>query len=193
MPLPVISLREISMEVNVQILFDIPYLMSVKMRSVIHFLCPRNLTIAEISQEVDDISGRSVPCLRTVQKLVVRFAADEEGLEDRPRSDRRRSDQNISLIAQLLVDDPYLSQKAITGILSIHQATVTQILLEQLSLRKVNFKWIAHYLNEGQKQERVRLSTEFLEFLEARAPKEFANVYTRNETLVCYDNPQSSM
>jgi hypothetical protein len=111
---------------------------------------------------------------------VTRFAAGEEGLEDRPKSDHLCSD-HIGLIVQLLVDDPYLSQKPIAGILSIHQGTVKQILLEKLSLRKVNFKWILHCWNEGQKQERVRLSTKLLEFLEARAPKDLANVYIGDE------------
>jgi hypothetical protein len=95
------------------------------------------------------------------------FAAGEEGLEDFPRSCRLRSDGNIGLITQLLVDDSYLSQKAIVGILSIHSARVKRILLEELSLRKLNLKWILHHLDEGQKQERVQISTELLEFLEA--------------------------
>jgi hypothetical protein len=125
--------------------------------------------------------------------LVARFAAGEKGLEDRPRNGRPHSDQNIGFIAQLLVDDPYLSQKAIARILSIHQPTIEWTLLEEFSLRKVNFKWIPHRLNEGQKQERVRFSTEFLEFLEAQTPREFPNVYTGDETWVCYNNPPASM
>jgi hypothetical protein len=99
MPLPVISLREISTEVNVQILFIKSYPMSVEIRSVIHFLWLKNLTIAEISREVDGVYGQGAPCLRTVQRLVAHFAASKKGLEDRPRSGRPRSDQNIGLIA----------------------------------------------------------------------------------------------
>jgi hypothetical protein len=167
MPLSIIALRDISMEINVHILFVRPYPMSVEMRSVIHFLWLKNLTIAEISREVDDVYGQGAPCLRIVQRLVAGFATGEDGLEDRARSDRPRSDQTIGLIAQLHVDDPYLSQKVIAGILSIHRTTLKLILLEELSLGKVNFKEIPHHLNEGQKQERVRLSTELLEFLEA--------------------------
>jgi hypothetical protein len=167
--------------------------MSAEMRSVIHFLLLKNFTIAKISREVDNVYGQDAPCLRTVQRLVTRFAAGEEGLEDCPRGDRPLSDQNIGFIAQLLVDDPYLSQKTIAGILSIHQATVKRILLEELSLRKVNFKWIPHHLNERQKQERVHPSTYLLEFLETRAPRELANVSTGDETWVRYDNPRFSI
>jgi hypothetical protein len=193
MPALVISLREISTAFSVRILHVEPYSMSFEMRSVIDFLWLKNLTIAEISRELDEVYGHGALCVKTVQRLVARFAAGEEGLEIRPRSGRPRSDGNIGLITQILVDDPYLSQKAIAWILSIHPTTVERILLEELSLRKVNFKWIPHHLNERQKQERARLSIELLEFLEARAPREFVKVYTGDETWVCYDNPRSSM
>jgi hypothetical protein len=49
---------------------------------------------------VDDVYGQGAPCLSTVQTLVADFAAGEEGLEDRPRSDGLRSDQNTGLMAQ---------------------------------------------------------------------------------------------
>jgi hypothetical protein len=190
-PLSVISLREISTEVNLQILFFQSYFMPVEMRSVIYFLWLKNLTIDEISREVDDVYGQSAPCLRTVQRLMARFAAGEEGLEDRPRNGPLRSDQNIDFIVQLLVNDPDISQKVIAEILSIHQATVKWISLEELSLQKVNFKSIYYHLNEGQMQEIVRVSMELLEFLDTRELRDLANIYTGDETRVCYDNPWS--
>jgi hypothetical protein len=129
--------------------------MSVEMRSVIHFLWLKDLTIAKISREIDDVYGQGAPYLSTVQRPVARFTAGEERREDRPRSNPSGRDQNIGLIIQFLVDDLDLSQKAIAGILNIHQTNVKRTLLEELLLRKVNFKWIFHYLNEAQKQERV--------------------------------------
>jgi hypothetical protein len=110
------------------------------MRFVIHFHWRKNFTISETSRGVDDIYGQGAPCLRTGHKLVARFAAGGEGLEDRARSGRARSDHNISLIAQLFVDHLDFSQKVIAGILSIHEATITRTLLEVRSLRKINFK-----------------------------------------------------
>jgi histone-lysine N-methyltransferase SETMAR len=110
------------------------------------------------------------------------FAAGEEDLEDLPRSDQPHSDDNIALIAQLLVDDPYFSQKKIAPILSINLITMKSILFEGLSLRKVNLKWIPHRLSDEQKHERVRLSIELLQFLEARGPRQIANVCTGDET-----------
>jgi hypothetical protein len=52
---------------------------------------------------------------------------------------------------------------------------------------------IFYTLSIGKKQERVQFSTELLEFLEARAPRELVNIYTGDETWVHYDNPRSSM
>jgi hypothetical protein len=66
----------------------------------------------------------------------------------------------------LLVDGPYLSPKRIALIVNIHQGRVKHILRKDISLRKVNFKWILHLLDGDEKLEIVRLSMELLEFLE---------------------------
>jgi histone-lysine N-methyltransferase SETMAR len=124
---------------------------------------------------------------------LARFAAGDETLEDLPRSRRPRSGSNIALITQLLTDDPYLSQKMIATILSISSTTVKKIFLEDLSLRKVNFKWIPHRLSDDQKQERVRLHTELLQFSEARGTRKMTKVFTGDETRIRYDTPRSAM
>jgi histone-lysine N-methyltransferase SETMAR len=142
---------------------------------------------------VGHVYGQAVLSLRTVERWLARFAAGDETLEDLPKSGRPRSDSNIALITQLLTDDPYFSQKMIATILSISPTTVKKILLEDLSLRKINFKWIPHRLSDDQQQERVRLSTELLQFLEARGPRKMTNVFTRDETWIRYDNPHSAM
>jgi hypothetical protein len=69
----------------------------------------------------------------------------------------------------------YLSQKRIARILSIHRTTVKHVLLEDLLLRKVNFKWISHLLNDDQKSERIRLSNQLLQFLESKWEPQLAN------------------
>jgi hypothetical protein len=81
----------------------------------------------------------------------------------------------------------------IATILSISSTTVKKILLEDLSLRKVNFEWIPHRLSDDQKQERVRLSTKLLPFLKARGPRKMTNVFTGDETWIRYDNLRSAM
>jgi hypothetical protein len=48
-------------------------------------------------------------------------------------------------------------------------------------------------LSDHQKQERGPLSTEFLQFLEARGPRKMMNVFTGDETWIRYDNPRSAM
>jgi hypothetical protein len=67
--------------------------------------------------------------------------------------------------------------KRIAFILNIHQGTVKHILHEELSLRKVNFKWILHYLDDDQKLEIFRLSAEFLEFLKPKSGPKLENIY----------------
>jgi hypothetical protein len=67
--------------------------------------------------------------------------------------------------------------KRIVFIQNIHQGTVKRILHEELSLRKVNFKWIPHLLDNDQELERFQLSTELLEFLESKSGLQLENIY----------------
>jgi hypothetical protein len=132
----------------------------------------------EISRKVSKVYEQAAISLRLVETLLARCGAGEKSLEDLPNNDRALSDENISLIIQLLADDPYLSQKTIATILSMSPTTMKRILFEELSLRKVNFKRIPHRLSDEQKRERVRLSMKLLQSLEARRPHQIANIST---------------
>jgi hypothetical protein len=58
---------------------------------------------------------------------------------------------------------------------------VKYVLRKDLLLRKANFKWISHLLDDNQKSERIRFSTEFLQFLKSKSKYQLANVYTGDE------------
>jgi transposase len=162
-------------------------------RSVTHFLWLQELSNIEISRELEDIYGKGMINLREVQRWTHRFVSGDESLEDKPRSGRPLSNENVSIISQLLTENLYLSQKTVATMLNIHYSLAKRIFLKELLLRKVNFKWIPHSLNDHQKQERVRLSKALLQFLESKPTMVLAIVYTGDETRVRYDNPRSFM
>jgi hypothetical protein len=121
--------------------------------------------------------------------LKVRFKEGEPSLENMPRPGRPRSTEHGNTIRALLADYSYLSQKRIACFLDIHQSTVKRVFPEDLSLRKVNFQWIPHLLDDNQKLERVRLSTELLEFPEWKSQCLLVNVSIRDETWThCYNS-----
>jgi hypothetical protein len=170
--------------------------MSLEIRAVIHLFWLKNLPNSEISHKIESIYWAGVIGLRDIQKWTHRFEDGELSLEDEPRINRLRSTEHIDAIHALLADDPHLSQKRIACILSIHQNTVKCVLCENredLWFQKVNFKWILHLLDDNQKLERIRLSTEFLEFVESKSERPLVNIYTGCKTWIHYNNTRSSM
>jgi plasmid maintenance system antidote protein VapI len=93
----------------------------------------------------------------------------------------------------LIENEGHLSQKKIAQMLSIHHETVKHIVHDDLTMRRVNIKWVLYTLNSSQKTVAVQVSRELLDFLESRTNQSFSNVYTGDETWVYLDNPRTSM
>jgi hypothetical protein len=145
------------------------FLISLEIRVVIYFLWLKDFPNIKISHEIDSIDGEIVIILKAIRNWMHYFAEESYSLKDTPRTDRPRSTKYVDATRALLTDDLYLSQKWIAFILNIHQSIVKYILHKELSLRKVNFKWIPHLLDGDQELERTRLSTELLEFFESKS------------------------
>jgi hypothetical protein len=163
--------------------------MSLEIRVVIHFLWLQKLPNVAISRNIDVIYGEGFIEIRTIRKLTHHFEEGDDSLEDELRPDRPRSTKCYNAIRSLLDENPYLSQKQIYSILSIHQTAVKHVLREDFLFRKVNFKWIPHLLDVDQKTERVRFSTELLQFQELKLECQLANVYTEDEIWIYGNNP----
>jgi hypothetical protein len=135
-----------------------------------------------ISRNIDAVYGEGVIWFRAIQKWMHRFEEGNDSLEDELRPCCLRLIKYFDAIRTLLDENLYLSQKWIASILDIHQTIVKYVLREYLLLRKVNFKWIPHLLDDNQKSEWVRLSIELLPFLESKSERQLANVYIGDET-----------
>jgi hypothetical protein len=77
--------------------------------------------------------------------------------------------------------------------LSIHHETIKRILPYALNMRKVNFKWVPHTLDNSKKAVRRHVSRERLNFLESRTDRSLSNGYIVDETWVYLNNPRTSM
>jgi hypothetical protein len=66
-------------------------------------------------------------------------------------------------IDHLVSCTPYLSQKNLALALSVHCGIVKRLIVEELNLPRVNFKWVPHALGTTQELERVKISCEACE------------------------------
>jgi histone-lysine N-methyltransferase SETMAR len=69
--------------------------------------------------------------------------------------------------------------------------TICRILKEDLGLVKKSARWVPKLLSQVQKEERVRISQEFVDAVERSGLSMLDNIITMNETLVSYFTPET--
>jgi hypothetical protein len=124
--------------------------MMLEIRGVIHFLWIYGGSHWEISARIHTRYSQDSIRLRSIQNWTRPFASGDHTLEDAPWAGRLHSTEHVDEIRRLLEDNPFISKKKIEKTLYLHDATAKWTLVEDLSLRKFNFQWIRHQLNEAQ-------------------------------------------
>jgi len=86
-------------------------------------------------------------------------------------------------------ENPFISQKKLERALSVHPTTIHRILVEDLILIRVNYRWIPHTLSPAQNDIRVsKAAVLLLELTECQ--RSWCNVITGDETWIYLDNPR---
>jgi hypothetical protein len=79
----------------------------------------------------------------------------------------------------MIEENPYLSQKKIAQALFLCQDIVKRLITEDLTLRRINFKWVPHIITASQKLERVEISRKLFGQLNKLQVNDLARVITR--------------
>jgi hypothetical protein len=106
------------------------FLASLEIRPVIHFLWLQKLLNVAISCNIDTVYGEGIIGLRVIQKLTHCFEEGDDSLEDELRCNRLRSTKYCDAIRTLFKEKPYLSQKRISNILTIHRTIVKYVFVK---------------------------------------------------------------
>jgi hypothetical protein len=117
----------------------------------------RHFSNPAILSGLEEIYGENVIPLRAVEKWTAAFHGGRTDLVDWLRSETPRDTGEFALRA-LIEGEGYLSQANTAQMLDIHYETVKVILRYDLSMRRVNFKWVPHELNISQKAVRVQFA-----------------------------------
>jgi hypothetical protein len=167
--------------------------MFLELHAVIHFLCLKRTRNQAIPSELEELYGKDMIWLRAVEKRTPAFTGGCTEFADLPRSGKPHDTGKVGAVRALIEGEGYVSQKKIAQILGVHQETVERNLRDDLNMRKVNFKWVPHALDNSQKGARVHVSRKLLDFLESGADRSLSNIYTGDETSMYLDNPRTSM
>ena len=162
-----------------------------EIRTIIKFLHLSGYNDKEIHSVMSEKIAPEIVSLRTITTWTKRFANKEYSVEDRVRSGRPKEDKTRMMVELEIKTDKYLTCREIGRRLSIDHKTVSNILRNELKMKKINHKWIPHELTESQKQIRVVHAQNLQNHLSDSVKQN--NTITLDETWVNWSNCYESV
>ncbi len=167
--------------------------MDIEIRCVIHFLWLKGNTNKEIYESIIEAYGENSISLRTVQDRTQKCKQGDYSIFDLPRSGRPPKDELVQKIKDILQEDPYLSTKKISKKVGADSKTVKKILTINLSMSKVNFKWVPYQPTPEIKAKRVEIAQKLYNFLSNSNERKLNKVLTQDESWFYLVNQRNSM
>jgi hypothetical protein len=122
-----------------------------------------------------------------------KFKEGRKYVGDDPKSGRSstaKTQENVEKVARIVRGDRQLSIRAISELTNINKESVTQILHDDLGMKKVCAKLMPKILTPEQKEHRVNCCADTLENIENDTDF-FQNVITCNETWIFQYDPET--
>jgi Transposase (partial DDE domain) len=94
-------------------------------------------------------------------------------------------------VAADIEDDRRVTIKTLVAAHDVSVDTIHRILHQDLGLEKKSARWVPKLLSEAQKQERVRVCSDFVTAVNRRSKAMLDNIITMDETMVSYHTPET--
>lgn len=165
-----------------------------QIRVMIYYDYKRKLSQQECLESLQKTFGDSCVSRATVYNWYAEFNRDRDHFEDEPRVGRPRTavtSENIEAVRQLVNIDPHITYQQIQDTLQIGSAATESILHDYLGLRKITCRWVAHFLTDAQKQDRVNYCLAMLEKFDDGRSKRVFDIITGDESWFYYYDPET--
>ncbi|CAG8595225.1 24693_t:CDS:2 [Gigaspora margarita] len=147
--------------------------------------CQNHVSTPEVHAELVAAKGSQALTRRTIERWISAFNNGNESVEDKPCPGHPReatTPETIAKVEKLVIEDPHTTTRELSDLTGISQAWITNILTNELGMRKVCAKWVPHVLSEKNKKKRVAVSRKLLKMMQ----KGYRNVVTGDETWIHY-------
>jgi histone-lysine N-methyltransferase SETMAR len=138
----------------------------IEYRVIMKFFVKEGLTPNEIHSKFIQVYGDSFPSFSTIKKWAAELKRGRTSLEDNPREGRPKSATTPEIIRQvhdMVLDDWWMKVCEIDETIGISKECVGYILHEELDIKKLCVRWVAHLLTADQKRTLIRISGQCLE------------------------------
>ncbi|KAM8718588.1 hypothetical protein ACLKA7_001317 [Drosophila subpalustris] len=144
---------------------------------------------------LDKHYGVSAPGKSTIFDWYSNFKRGRTSTEDSKRSGRPKEviiPEIIRQVRQIVLTDRRVKVREIAETVGISTGSAVSILHDHLHMKKLNVKWVPHFLDIEQREKRVADSKSCLDMLN-RNPSEFLRRYiTMDETWIHHYTPESN-
>ena len=149
-------------------------------------------SLKKLMTEISTAFGPSCVSYDPVRRWKKKFESGVESIKNAPKSGRPKSASRkeiVSKIKEILEGDARFTVRDIARKEGISLSTVHLILRKHLKVRKISARWVPHLLTDEQKRQRVKVAKKLLQMFPKYDKKQFANVFTGDETWVHYFEP----
>lgn len=133
----------------------------IEIRSVVKFLWLKDYNNKDIYEEICSVYGEEKMTLREIQNRTKSLEEGNHSLFDKVRSGRPLKNDLIDPISHIMEEDPYISTKKLAKKLNVAKQTIKRILIEELHMVKINFKWVPYTLNENIRKQRIEMAKNY--------------------------------
>lgn len=169
---------------------------NIENRAVIKFLFLKGLKGQEIFEEMTSVLGGSAPSYATVKNWVAAFKRGRMDIKDEHRSGRPKSvttPETVAKIHDLVLKDRRLKLSEIASAVNISKERVSNIVTQELGMKKLSARWVPRLLTLDQKRVRMQISQECLDRFNKNQTDFMRRFITTDETWVHYYTPETKM
>jgi hypothetical protein len=128
-----------------------------------------------------------------IYKIMSTVKEGKSTVDRRPFNSKKtiRTESLVDFVSAVVEEDRRVKIRHLSRVTGASIGTIYNILHKDLGLTKKSARWVPKLLTKEQKQERLRISQEFMELVEREGEEILGRIITMDESEVSYHTPET--